>query len=416
MRSRVRAPSHLTEVIDHTVRMGAQADVLMQRADDVPYNGRTVRIGGDELLNFGGCSYLGLELRDELIEGAISALRKFGTQLSFSRAFLESPLYAELEHTLEQMTGGHVLATPSTSLGHIAALPALVGEGDVVIIDKAAHASLHTAVLLLKGVPVVCVDHNDVAQLEETIATLSRLHNHVWYLLDGLYSMHGDVAPFADIERLYARYPSLHLYVDDAHGTSWSGLHGRGHALAALPCRERLVVALSLNKAFSAAGGALVFADAELRDRVRRTGGPMLFSGPIQPPMLGAALASAKLHLTPEHSELQSALLARIALANSLARQHQIELASEDETPIFFVRCGELDKTFELVRALRGAGMYVCPGMFPAVARDKGGVRFTVSLHNSLADIDLLMTTIAEEQTRLRDRAARLSSVQLKSG
>jgi 7-keto-8-aminopelargonate synthetase-like enzyme len=403
-------------VIDHTVRLGTEADVLMQRADDVPYVGRTVSIKGEQLLNFGGCSYLGLELREELIEGAIRALRKFGTQLSFSRAFLESPLYSELEAALEIMTEGKVLATPSTSLAHVAALPALIGENDAVIIDRAAHASVHTAVLLLKGVPVVCVEHNRMDELEETIATLARTHRHVWYLLDGVYSMHGDFAPFHEIARLYAAHPTLHLYVDDAHGTSWSGLHGRGRALDVLSCRARVVVALSLNKAFSAAGGALVFADAGLRDRVRRTGGPMLFSGPIQPPMLGAALASAKLHATAEHTKTQAELLARIRLTNQLADQHGIELACHDETPIFFVRCGELDVTFAMVHALRDAGFYVCPGMFPAVARDKGGVRFTVSLHNSRDDIAALMKSIVDERARLSIRSPRNSAVQLKSG
>jgi 7-keto-8-aminopelargonate synthetase-like enzyme len=406
----------LTDVIDHTVRQGAEADVLMQCADDVPYVGSHVSVGGEKLLNFGGCSYLGLELRPELVEGAIRALRQFGTQFSFSRAFLESPLYEELERTLEQLTGGHVLATPSTSLGHIAALPALIGEQDAVIIDRATHASVHTAVLLLKGVQVVCVDHNDMAQLEQTIETLQGAHRRVWYLFDGLYSMHGDLAPFAAIAKLYEKYPSLHLYCDDAHATSWSGVHGRGCALEHFSDRSRLFVALSLNKAFSAAGGALVFPEAASRDRVRRTGGPMLFSGPIQPPMLGVALASAKLHLGAEHAELQRELLERIRLTNTLAAGLGIELASVDDTPIFFVRCGQLERCFELVRALRSRGFFTCPGMFPAVSRDHSGVRFTVSLHNSHSDIVLLINTIAEEMAELGNRGARPSQVQRKAG
>lgn len=390
--------------------------MLMQQADDVPYVGRTLSIDGDELLNFGGCSYLGLELRPELIEGAIGALRRFGTQLSFSRAYLESPLYRQLERSLEQMTGGHVLATPSTSLGHIAALPALIGTEDAVIIDRATHASVHTAVLLLKGVSVTCVNHNDMVQLEQTIANLRTENRRVWYLFDGLYSMHGDYAPFAEIERLVAKFPELHLYCDDAHATSWTGRNGRGRALDAFADTSRLVVALSLNKAFSAAGGALVFPDAASRDRVRRTGGPMIFSGPIQPPMLGAAVASAQLHLAPEHARLQQQLIERVQLINALASELGVELASRDETPIFFVHCGQMEDCFALVRRLRGRGFYVCPAFFPAVSRDQSGVRFTVSLHNTAEDIEQLMTAIAEELGSLRLAGMRPSQVQRKAG
>ena len=135
--------------------------------------------------------------------------------------------------------------------------------------------------------------------LADRVAALSQKHATVWYALDGLYSMRGDFAPLEELSHLLAKFPSLHLYIDDAHCTSWTGTHGRGYTLERMVDRSRIVVALSLNKAFSAAGGALVFPSAELRERVRLAGGPMLFSGGIQPPMLGAAVASAHLHLSP---------------------------------------------------------------------------------------------------------------------
>lgn len=405
--SKVRAPSYLAAAIDHSTRLGTEANVLMQRADDVPYVGRYVSVRGRELLNFGSCSYLGLELREELIRGATDALRRYGTQFSFSRAYLQSPLYAALESTLAEMTGGAVLTAPSTSLAHFAALPTLIREGDAVVIDRATHASVHTAALTLHGVPTVNVRHGDYVELEETIRSLSRVHRRVWCLLDGVYSMHGDLPCYAQLVRLHDTYPNLYFYIDDAHGTSWSGLHGRGGALDSFPCRDRLVVALSLNKGFAAAGGALVFPDGAMRDLVRRTGGPMLFSGPIQPPMLGVALASARLHLTSLHDRLQRALKERIQLVMRLAKEHKITLADDAETPIFFVPCGDLGATFELVQALQCAGMYVSAGMFPAVPRDAGGVRFTVSLHNKREDIERFMATIAEEQRRKQTQSAR---------
>ena len=403
-RTQLRAPSHFTDLINESVRQGVRAGVLMQRSTDSAYEGRHVEVEGARTRNFGGCSYLGLDQRAELKNAAIDAIQRFGTQFSFSRAYLESPLYRELEELLDQVTGGSVLVTPSTSLGHIATLPTLVEAGDAVLVDRSAHASLHTALSVLKGVLVESIAHNDMEALEQSLIKLSQTHRHVWYVLDGLYSMLGDFAPFAQLAQLLARHPHLHLYVDDAHATSWVGDHGRGLALQQLPDKERVVVALSLNKAFSAAGGAIVFPSAALRDRVRHCGGPMLFSGPVQPPMLGAAVASAKLHLTPELGTLQQTLARRIEQMVSACARAGIPLVNQEHSPIFFVRCGPLDHTFALLGALRESGFYACTGMFPAVPHDKSGPRFTVSVHNTEQDIEEFVAALAQSAARCNVR------------
>ena len=116
-------------------------------------------------------------------------------------------------------------------------------------------------------------------------------HSRIWYMADGVYSMFADLAPFAQLKELLDRYPQLHLYIDDSHGVSWAGRHGRGPALDALAGHPRVVVACSLNKSFASAGGAIVFPDPEMRRLVRTSGGPMIFSGPVQPPLLGAAIS-----------------------------------------------------------------------------------------------------------------------------
>jgi 7-keto-8-aminopelargonate synthetase-like enzyme len=213
--------------------------------------------------------------------------------------------------------------------------------------------------------------------------------------------MLGDFAPYDALHFLLDKYPQLHLYVDDAHATSWLGPHGRGSALSQLADCDRMLVALSLNKAFSAAGGAIVYPNRAMRQRVRECGGPMLFSGPIQPPLLGAALAAAKLHMEPEFAELQHDLTDRIDAVNSLCDRLGIPLVNHEPSPIFFVRCGPVEDTFRLLHALREAGFFACAGMFPAVPHNKSGPRFTVSTHNTYADIhDFLdaFATLARSQ------------------
>lgn len=395
------APVHLVRAMDREMGAAEQSKALMQTADNVVYEGRHVQLDGKKLLNFGSCSYLGLELREELKQGAIDAVQRFGTQFPFPRAMLQNPLYLELESSLSQITGGFPVIAASTSLGHISALPVIVEPKDAVLIDMMAHASVHTAASLLRGMPVIPVHHSDLNVIEEQLKQLSPTHKKIWYLLDGLYSMRGDFAPLDELVALMEKYPALHLYVDDAHSTTWTGTYGRGFALEKLKDRSRVVVALSLNKAFAAGGGAMIFPTQEMANLVRRSGGPMVFSGALQPPLLGAAVASARLHLSPLLAQLQQELMTRLELTVELARKFHVPLGVESLNPVFFLRGGSTKNCFSLVNSLRERGACVCAAMFPIVPRGNAGARFTITLHNKPEDIETLMGWLALESERL---------------
>jgi 7-keto-8-aminopelargonate synthetase-like enzyme len=100
------------------------------------YQGRTVEIDGKMLYNFGSCSYMALEKREDLRQAAAAAAYEYGTQFSISRAYLQCALYTELEANLELMTGRAVLVAASTTLAHLAALPILIHDDDAVIIAQ----------------------------------------------------------------------------------------------------------------------------------------------------------------------------------------------------------------------------------------------------------------------------------------
>jgi 7-keto-8-aminopelargonate synthetase-like enzyme len=119
---------------------------------------------------------------------------------------------------------------------------------------------------------------------------------------DGIYSMHGDVAPMGALRELLARHERLHLYIDDAHGMSWTGKHGRGHVLGDGRIAERMVVTVSLAKAFSASGGALIFPDRESARLVRTCGSTMIFSGPLQPARCWARASPRRASTSPPSS------------------------------------------------------------------------------------------------------------------
>ena len=186
--------------------------------------------------------------------------------------------------------------------------------------------------------------------------------------------MFADLAPFDELARLLERHPQLWLYIDDAHGVSWSGTCGRGQALEQLGGHDRVIVTGSLNKSFAAAGGVLVFPDEEMRRKARTLGAPMIFSGPIQPPMLGAAIASARIHLSAELERHQEALRRRMTLCTELLDAHDLTPAARELTPIRYIKVGLPVSAEAMTERLMRAGFLVNLGIFPAVPMQQSGV------------------------------------------
>ena len=395
----MRRFSQLLDVCDAIGHLARELGVGLLEAEDVRLDGRTVRVGGRSVVNFCSCSALGLELDPRLIEGAIDAARRFGTQFSMSRAFVSAPPYAELEERLTHIAGGPALVLPSTSQASAAALPTLIAPDDAVLLDQQVHMSVQIVMPLLEriGVYVERVPHARTDELEARLRALEPKHPRIWHLTDGVHSMHGDLALLDDLQWLLERHASLHLYIDDAHGTSWTGRHGRGHALEQLRRRERVVVALSLNKSFGAGGAALVFPDENTLQRVRHTSPPTNFGGPLQPPMLGAAVASARIHASPEIHELQAELRQLLEHTNHRAVELGLPLLHrETVAPIRFIGLGPAEAATAMATHLLERGLLASCALFPAVPPHQTGIRFTVTRHHQLADIDLLLEAIAD--------------------
>ena len=285
-------------------------------------------------------------------------------------------------------------------MGHIAALPVLIAPGDVLFMDHQVHHSVQTAATLVRaqGTRVELLPHNDMRLLARRVEEAAKTAGKVWYAADGLYSMYADYLPVAELEELVARFDNLWLYVDDAHGFSWTGRHGRGYALEQFGAAtlERTVVAGSLNKSFAASGGVITFPQAHLQERVLGIGGPMIFSGPVQPPMLGAILASAALHRTSEIAERQDYLLSLIRQFNTEATDAALPLVSPSEAPIRFIGAGTPEVAYNLTGRLREHGFFTDVATFPAVAAKRSGSRITLTAHHRPADITAIVEALAE--------------------
>ena len=374
-----------------------EAGLLGVRFDDVG-DGSVIHVDGRELRNFGNCCYLGLSVDERLKAAAIEMTERYGPLYSSSQAYSAVDLYTTLDEDFRAITGAAGVVLPATTtLGHLACLPVLVGPQDVVVIDSQSHASLQltTQVLAGRGIPIHPVPHNDLDALSTTVGALEANHRHIWYLADGVYSMYGDLAPVAELAQLMDDHPSLHAYMDDAHGFSWTGLHGRGYVLSQMEWNPRLVVAAGLAKSFGSGGALLAFGDQHMAERVQLLGGPMNFSGPIHPPTLGAMKASADIHLSDEHPGLARAMDAQIEHTTAALAEHGLPAVSWAPTPVWLVRVGTTENMVEVGRRLLDDGFYVNPAAFPIVPVGMAGIRFTQTLRNSTADIDALVERLA---------------------
>ena len=166
------------------------SSLARQVAEDERFDGRSITLQGRRVIDFGSCSYLGLETDARLKTAACEAVLRYGVQFSTSRAYVAAPLYREFEELLSEMVDGQsVVVAPTATLAHECALPVLVGERDAVLYDIQVHASVQGALpdwAELRGVPCEAVRHNDLLRVEERVRTLAARHERVHYLCDGM--------------------------------------------------------------------------------------------------------------------------------------------------------------------------------------------------------------------------------------
>ncbi len=355
--------------------------VLAETTSD-KVDGRQMEINNQSLTSYASCSYLGLDQDERMKAAAVAAIEAYGTYFSTSRSYLQMGEYVELEAKLSQVFGAPTLVAPTTTLAHFSVMPVVVSTRDAIIIDYQAHNSLQDATIYMKGRGAhrEVVPHNDMLTLRERIAKLSVLHDQVWYVFDGVYSIYGDVAPFDEIAALLEEFDNLYLYCDDAHGMGWAGKHGRGYALDQMPMHERMVLVTSLNKAVASGGGAIVLPSEQLRDVVRVTGKTLTFSGPIPPAGLASALVCADILLSDEIYELQHDLNELCKLFRDEATAAGLTIVDDSVSPVFYVGIGDLPTLFTVAKLLQEEyGIFVTPTGYPAVPFNKCGVRVTLT-------------------------------------
>ncbi|MFV8282581.1 aminotransferase class I/II-fold pyridoxal phosphate-dependent enzyme [Christiangramia marina] len=396
--AKIRHNNILDTVID-VMTNAKDSGAMHLYAEGDSFNGRHIKIKGKELFHFGTTGYLGLEQDERLKQGAIKAIEAYGTQFPLSKSYVSHPLYAELESLLSELYGSSIVITKNSTLGHFGVIPSVVNDGDGVILDHQVHWSVQSAVnpLKLRSVPVEMIRHNNLEMLEDKIKKLQSRCNKIWYMADGMYSMYGDYAPIEELMVLLNKYPQLHIYFDDVHGMSWKGKNGSGYVMSILKkLPDRVILFGTLSKTFGASGAVMVCNDKKIHQRIKNFGGPLTFSVQLEPASVGAAIASAKIHLSDEIYTMQEELLDRITYFNDCLNATDLPLITHNDSPVFYIGAGAPETGFNLVTRLMKAGYYVNTGIFPAVPVKNTGLRITVSRNNEKEEIKALVDAIVE--------------------
>lgn len=397
--------SFVNELAQKLINLG----LIHHVTDPVPtLTRRILNIHGREFMNFTSCSYLGLETDQRLKDGAMAAIQNYGVQFDCSRAYVSLHLYEELESQLSKIFGKPTIVTTSVTSGHFSCMPVLVGDKDAVILDHQVHTSVQMAVKTVKatGTHVEMIRHSRLDYLEQRIKKLQEEYNNVWYMADGVYSMQGDIAPAQGLNDLMDKYEKFYVYYDDAHGMSWTGKNGSGAILSKAAFHPKMMLLTSLGKAYGSSGGVAVFPDMEKRSMVRNCGNTLIFTSPLTPPVLGAAIASSKIHLSDEIYPMQAELRKRIDYFHHKANEMGLPIEGLGETPVFFLQIGKTESTVKLMGRMLDAGYFMSMAVYPSVPYNKSGIRIMASLYHSYEDIDNLLGTIAEELSIVRGEDA----------
>ena len=374
--------SNYLDIVDTVWTSAKEKGIMHINSEEKNFDGKNFKIKGKELLNFGTCGYLALEKHPDLISNSIELTKKFGTQLSMSRAYIRPTYIQELEELMSQIFDGNkVICYTSTSNAHISVISTIIKPDDLIILDQQVHFSVQFPCknMKLQGTEVKMIRHSNFEMLEEMIKENYNKYNRIWYMADGVYSMHGDLPDTTILKSLSEKYPKLHLYFDDAHGMGWGGKNGAGYIYDRIGVNDRIVLISTLAKGFGCVGGTAVFSDPEMYRRVDIFGGPLSYSHPLSPSNVGAAIASAKIHLSNDIIIYQNELRELMDFMNLRLIEKNLPNISSPDSPIYFIGSGLNKVTRNFVHRVLNEGIYVNTATFPVVPNDKSGLRFTIT-------------------------------------
>ncbi|MBW2541000.1 MAG: 8-amino-7-oxononanoate synthase [Deltaproteobacteria bacterium] len=350
-------------------------------------------IDGREVLLFAGSNYLDLAHHPEVVAAAAAAAREYGCAAGGSRLINGNlEIHQALESELADFLGTESALVFSTGyMANVGVIPALVGRGDLVISDALSHASIIDGCRLSRA-EVRVFPHADLDALEKLLRQNASSRREVLVVVDGVYSMDGDVAPLAELVPLARRWGATVL-VDDAHGTGSLGASGRGSIELCGVDGDVDIVLGTLGKSLGSFG-AFVAGSRALRDLLVNTARSFIFSCALAPPQVAAARAAlAVMRREPWRRErlAQNAERLRSGLA-----QRGISTAPST-THILPLIVGDNDATMKLCERLLASGVYAQGIRHPSVPQGTARLRLTPMATHRDSEIDRLVDLLGKE-------------------
>lgn len=316
---------------------------------------------GRRLIMCGSNNYLGLTTDPRVHRAAIEAVERFGTSCTGSR-FLNGTLelHEQLERELAAWVGKEAALVFSTGMQtNLGAISALVGRGDVIVLDKDDHASIVDGARLAWG-ETRRFKHNDMRDLERILSGIPDDKGRL-VVVDGLYSMGGDLANLPEIAALCKKY-GARLMVDDAHGLGVMG-GGRGTAAHFGVTDQVDLIMSTFSKSFASLGG-FIAGDDQVIHYIKHHARSLIFSASI--PASNAAAALASLHIMRDEPEHQARLTAIGERMRRELRSMGFNIGAS-VSPIIPIIIGDNMRTLLAWRTMFDGGVFVNPVLEPGV-------------------------------------------------
>ena len=350
-----------------------------------------VVIEGRRRIMLGSNNYLGLTHHPKVIEAAAVALRRYGSGCTGSR-FLNGTLdlHCQLEDALAKFVGKEACLIFSTGyMANLGLLAGLVSRRDVVYLDKLDHASIVDGAQLAAG-DVVRFNHGDLDDLERKIAARVE-RGHALIMVDGVYSMEGNIADLPGLLRVARRFGAA-LAVDDAHAVGVLGPNGEGTPAHLGVTDEVDLIAGTFSKSLASIGG-FVAGSADVIDYLKHHSRPLIFSASLPPASTAGTLAA--LEVLQTEPERRARLWENTRRLQAGFRQLGFDIGPT-QTPIVPVLVGTLDRTFLFWRKLFDAGVFTNPVVPPAVPPAECRLRTSLMATHTPEQIDACLEAFAK--------------------
>lgn len=363
--------------------------------------GATSVIDGRDVINFASYDYVGLNADIRTSIAAKAAIDRYGVSPSGSRLVAgERPIHVALEDSLARHYG--VPAALCFVSGHstnVSTIGYLMTDGDLILYDNLVHNSIQVG-MKLSGAARRTFAHNDLAALEALLVENRSRFRNVMIVVEGLYSMDGDLPPLPQLIALKRKY-GCWLMVDDAHALGCVGSTGKGSFEACdIDSTDVDIWMGTLSKTLASTGGYIAGSQA-LIDLLRGHASGFVFSVALAPALAASALCA--LEILAAEPERVRQLQSNCAMFLQLAAAAGLDTGTAGAYSIVPVMIGDSLVAAKLSERLLARGVNAMPVMFPAVPMQGARLRFFLSSLHNTDQIEAAVTTTVQELQMLRD-------------